>query len=86
MREAKKEAGIELFPELKYMHSKAFIRPDGIPVVLIKFTAKYKSGEVILEEGAFTEYAWVDSDEVKKYSCIDGITEEVDHAIAIWQK
>lgn len=86
LREAKEEAGIELFPELKYMHSKTFIRPDGIPVVLIKFTAKYKSGEIVLEEGAFTDFAWVNANEVKEYSCIDGIVEEVAQAAILWQK
>jgi len=85
IREAFEEAGVELFSELKYMHSKAFIRPDGIPVVLIKFTAKYKSGEVVLEKDAFTDFVWVNDDEVKKYPCIDGIAEEVAHARALWQ-
>src|SRR3989344_4085843 len=33
-REVKEEAGIEILPNLKYLNSVAFIRPDGIPVVL----------------------------------------------------
>lgn len=86
VREAKEEAGIEIFPELRYINSKTFIRPDGVPVVLVKFTALYKSGEVVLEEGAFTDYAWVNENEVKNYECIDGIVNEVENSINIWKK
>lgn len=63
----------------------AFIRPDEIPVVLIKFAAKYKSGNVKLEQGAFTDYAWVNSSEVKNYKCIDGIQEEVSQTIKLFK-
>ena len=80
-REAKEEAGIEIERGLKYVNSVAFVRPDGIPVILIKFAAKYKGGEVVLEKGAFTDYAWVSEEEVKQYSCIDGVPEEVAAAI-----
>ena len=80
-REVGEEAGIEIFDELKYINSVAFVRPDGIPVVLVKFAAKYKSGEVKLEEGSFTDYKWVNALEVMKYDCIEGIKEEVREAI-----
>ncbi|MGC9968749.1 MAG: NUDIX domain-containing protein [Minisyncoccia bacterium] len=83
-RETKEEAGIEILSELKYINSNAFVRPDGIPVVLVKFAAEYKSGEVKPEEGSFTEYAWVNAEEVKKYDCIEGIPEEVRRAIALF--
>ena len=43
-REAMEEAGIEIERDLKYINSVAFVRPDGIPVVLVKFAAKYKGG------------------------------------------
>jgi 8-oxo-dGTP pyrophosphatase MutT (NUDIX family) len=85
-REAKEEAGIEIFPELKYINSVAFIRPDETPVVLVKFATKYKSGKVKLEEGGFTEYAWVNAEEVKKYPCIDGVHEEVRKTIELFSK
>ena len=69
-REVQEEAGLEIELPLKYINSVAFIRPDGIPVVLVKFAAKYKRGEVKLEEGTFTEHAWVNAEEVKKYDCM----------------
>lgn len=76
-REVKEEAGIEIAPQLVYLNSVAFVRPDEVPVVLVKFCAKYKSGEVVPEPGAFTEYAWVNDEEVKNYSCIEGIYDEI---------
>ncbi len=85
-REAKEESGVEIYSEIKYMNSKAFIRPDGVPVIMVKFSAKYKSGEVIPEEGAFTDFAWVNEEEVKDYPCIDGIAQEVIDAIKAWKK
>jgi 8-oxo-dGTP pyrophosphatase MutT (NUDIX family) len=83
-RETKEEAGIEIEDSIIYINSVAFIRPDETPVVLMKFAAKYKSGEVILEKGGFTDYAWVDAEEVKKYPCIDGVEEEVARTIRIF--
>jgi NADH pyrophosphatase NudC (nudix superfamily) len=56
-REAKEESNIDIKNELVYINSVAFVRPDEIPVVLLKFAAKYKSGEVELEKGSFTDYA-----------------------------
>ena len=64
-----------------YINSVAFIRPDGIPVILVKFAAKYKGGDIKLEEGAFVDHAWVNAEEVGKYDCIQGIQEEVKTAI-----
>jgi len=83
-REAMEEAGIEIERNLKYINSVAFVRPDGIPVVLVKFAAKYKGGEVKPEAGGFTDYAWVNEEEVKNHECIDGIKEEVAKTIEIF--
>ncbi|MDP2641579.1 MAG: NUDIX domain-containing protein [Candidatus Yanofskybacteria bacterium] len=77
VRETKEEAGIDIEGDLKYMNSVAFIRPDGIPVILVKFAAKYKSGAVELEKGSFSDYAWVNEDEAREYECIQGIPEEI---------
>lgn len=85
VRETREEAGIEIEPLLQYINSVAFIRPDGIPVILLKFAAKYRSGDVQVEEGAFTDYAWVNEIEMKKYDCIDGIYEEIAKTVKIFQ-
>ncbi|MDD5032040.1 MAG: NUDIX hydrolase [Patescibacteria group bacterium] len=84
VRETKEEAGVEIESKLKYINSVAFIRPDGIPVVLVKFAAKYKGGEVKPEVGGFTDYGWVNEDEVEKYDCIKGLKEEVAQTIKLF--
>lgn len=82
-REVLEETGIEIENDLTYINSVAFIRPDETPVILVKFAAKYKQGEVKPEKGAFTDYAWVNKEEVKNYDCIEGIPEEVMKTIKI---
>ena len=84
-REAAEEAGVVIEPKLTYINSVAFVRPDGIPVVLVKFAAKYAAGEVRLEHGAFTDYAWVNEAEVKNYECIDGIQKEIAETIRLFR-
>lgn len=84
-REVKEEAGIEIDDALYYINSVAFVRPDGIPVVLIKFAVQYKSGEVVLEKESFSDYAWVDSYEVENYDCIKGIKEEIKKTIELFK-
>ncbi len=77
-RETLEEAGIEIDTQkLHYLNSVAFIHPDGIPVLLVKFAAYYKSGEVILQKDDFTDYVWVNEKEVNQYDCILEIREEV---------
>src|SRR3989344_8641943 len=85
VRETREEAGIEIYPELKYVNSASFIRPDETPVVLVKFAAKYKSGEVLIEKEAFSDHAWVNAEEIKNYPCIDGIPDEVARTINLFQ-
>jgi 8-oxo-dGTP pyrophosphatase MutT (NUDIX family) len=85
-REAKEEAGVELDIEkgLIYINSIAFVRPDGVPVMMVKTAARYKNGEVKIQDGDFTEFAWVSAEEVKKYDCILGIPEEVEKTIKLF--
>ena len=85
-REVLEEAGIEIEDNLAYINSVTFVRPDETPVVLVKFAAKYKNGEVKLEESGFSEHAWVDADEVKNYDCILGVHEEVAQTIDLFSK
>ena len=85
IRETKEESNIEIENNLKYINSVSFIRADGIPVVLVKFAAKYKSGNVEIERGAFTHHAWVNSEEVENYDCIKGIKEEVKQTINLFK-
>ncbi len=86
VRETREEAGIEIEKGLHYLNSVAFVRPDGIPVVLVKFAALYKSGDVVPEPGAFVDFVWVDGGEVEKYECIDGVQEEIKNTIKFFEK
>lgn len=81
VRESKEEANVDIDKKLHYINSVAFVRPDDVPVVLVKFAAKYIGGDVVPEEGDFSDFAWVNEEEVKKYECIDGIPEEVEKTI-----
>lgn len=85
-REVSEESGLEVENNFYYINSVGFVRPDGIPVMMQKFTAKYKSGEVKLEQGAFTDYAWVNKEEISKFDCIGGIREEVIKAINLFNQ
>ncbi len=76
-REVREEAGIEIGGELHYLNSNVFVRPDGIPVVLVKFAAKYAGGKVVVEQGAFDDFKWVNGEEAKELDCIDGVPDEV---------
>jgi len=82
-REAKEESGVEIGRDLAYVNSVAYVRPDGIPVLLVKFAAPYAGGEVRLELGSFTDHAWVNAEEVKEYDCIRGIPGEVAKASSL---
>lgn len=84
-RETMEEAGVELNNDFKFINSNTFIRPDGIPVVLIKLAVSYKSGDVVLEEGCFDDHTWVNAEEVKKLECIDGICEEVAKTVELYK-
>lgn len=84
-RESLEEAGIVIDKaNLRYINSVAFVRPDGIPVMLVKCAAKFLSGKIRLEKGSFTDAAWVDGAEVDQYSCIKGVPDEVRTAIDLF--
>lgn len=86
VREAKEEAGIGVSGPYKYVNSVAYVRPDGIPSVLVKFGARYVGGEVVLEKGAFDGHAWANADEARALPCMDGIADEVAATIAAFKE
>ncbi|HEV7449450.1 MAG TPA: NUDIX domain-containing protein [Candidatus Paceibacterota bacterium] len=76
-REIKEEVGLEVEDE-QYLLDLTFIRPDGIPAIVLSFYCKYKSGEVVLQESDCTESAWVSVGELKNYELIQGIDHEIE--------
>lgn len=74
-REIKEETSLEV-GEIKYLLSITFIRPDGVPVVILSFYCPYKSGAVKLDEDNM-EYAWVTYKEAKNYDLVEGLLGEI---------
>jgi len=75
IREVKEEVNLKIDkPEL--LVDIAFISPDGIPVIIFSYFAKYVSGKVKLDNDA-TDFKWVTVKEAKKYDLIEGIWGEI---------
>lgn len=75
IREIKEEVDLKIGkPEL--LVDITFIRPDGIPVIIFSYFAKYISGKVKLDDDA-VDFKWVTVKEAKKYDLIDGIWGEI---------
>ena len=75
-REIKEESNLEV-GKVKYLLDIAFIRPDGIPVIILSFYCPYQSGKVKLDEDNI-DSAWVTYQEAKKYDLVEGLLEEIE--------
>ncbi|MDD5318760.1 MAG: NUDIX hydrolase [Candidatus Pacebacteria bacterium] len=76
LREIKEEVNV-VIGKAKYLLDLTFIRPDGVPVLVLSYYAPYISGEVMLDEDA-VEYRWVSLEEAKTLDLIAGIYEEIE--------
>ena len=74
-REIREEVNLEV-DDLEYLLNVVFIRPDGIPVIVLSYYCKYKSGDVVLDDDA-TEFAWITIEQVKEYDLVSGIDHEI---------
>jgi len=75
IREIKEEVGLKI-RKPEFLVDLTFIRPDGIPVIVFSYYARYISGKVKLNDEA-VNFEWVTVKEAKKYDLIDGIWEEI---------
>lgn len=75
-REVEEEVGL-VVDNVRYLLDLTFIRPDGIPVLVLSYYCKHKSGEVVLDEDS-VDHAWVSAGEAATYELIEGIKEEID--------
>ena len=75
-REIKEECNLEV-GKIKYLLDIIFIRPDGVPAIILSFYCPYKSGEVKLDEDNI-DYKWISYEEAKKYDLIEGLLEEIE--------
>jgi 8-oxo-dGTP pyrophosphatase MutT (NUDIX family) len=86
-REAKEECGLDVNADTaKILSDKVFIRPDGIPVFMAVLATEYVDGEVELEAGAFSDYAWVGLEDLRNYDFIDGLQQDITAALSSIQK
>lgn len=83
-REIREEVNLEV-NKPKYLLDLTFIRPDGIPVVVLSYYCNYESGEVELDEEN-VDYAWVTVDELDDYDLINGIAGEIQEVDEILKK
>lgn len=74
-REVREEVGIEM-GKVNYLLDIAFIRPDGVPVVILSYYSDYKSGEVKLNEENI-DFAWVSCQDTKTYDLVEGLSDEI---------
>ncbi len=76
MREVKEEVNVDI-GKATHLLNLTFIRPDGVPVLVLSYFAPYISGEVKLDEDA-VEYRWVSLEQAKDIDLIDGIYSELE--------
>jgi 8-oxo-dGTP pyrophosphatase MutT (NUDIX family) len=74
-REIKEEVGLDI-ENIGYVTSMVYIRPDGIPCIIVSLFAYPKNSEIKLCK-ALTEYTWVNLEEAKNYDLIEGIYDEL---------
>jgi len=75
IREVKEEVDLEI-ANIRFIIDMVFIRPDGIPGVILSFLANYKSGKVNLNKES-VDFAWVTAKQANSYNLIEGIYEEI---------
>ena len=75
-REVREEVNLEV-GKVSYLLDIAFIRSDGIPVIILSFYCPYKSGKIKYDEDTI-DHTWVTYKEAKKYDLIEGILEEIE--------
>lgn len=86
-REILEEVNVEI-EKPEYLLDLTFIRPDNVPVLVLSYLCKYKSGEVKVDgDGGDTiDFAWATLDELKSYDLIPGILEEIEMVNDILKK
>ncbi|MBI4100041.1 NUDIX domain-containing protein [Candidatus Microgenomates bacterium] len=75
-REIKEETGLTV-GELSYLCDLVFVRPDGVPVMVLSYFAPYKSGKVKLGDEMLVDAKWATAKEAQKFGLIAGIGEEI---------
>ena len=75
-REIKEEVNLEV-DQIQFLLDVNYIRPDGLPVLVLSMFCRHAGGEVKLNDES-AEYAWIRAEEVKNYDFIQGIDHEIE--------
>lgn len=75
-RELREEVNIEI-GKPEFLLDITFIRPDGVPILVLSYHAPYVSGEVKLIDKHNTDFAWVTAEEAAEYDLIEGTLGEI---------
>lgn len=75
MRECYEELNLNI-RNIEYLKNLIFVRPDGVPTLVVSFMADYDGGQVKLND-ELDQYAWVKIHEAKRYNLIEGIYDEL---------
>jgi mutator protein MutT len=68
--ECHEEVGLEIEDRKIYLEDSAFVRPDNQTVKVFSYLVFAKALDVKLNENDFSEFRWVDVNEVGKYNCV----------------
>ncbi|MEX0652003.1 MAG: NUDIX domain-containing protein [Candidatus Paceibacterota bacterium] len=74
-REVREEVGLEI-EDIEYLTSITMMVGE-YPSLILSFIARYKSGEVLLQEEELDKAEWVTLEEAKEYDLIEGIYDEL---------
>lgn len=75
-REVMEETGLKI-KNINYLTNLTFIRPDGIPVVILSLYADHHEGDVVLSD-ELIDHKWISLEEAKEYDLIEGIYDELE--------
>jgi 8-oxo-dGTP pyrophosphatase MutT (NUDIX family) len=74
-REIEEEVALKV-TDIRYLLDLTFIRPDGVPALVLSYYCQYERGDVTLDEDS-VDFAWVSAEDAKEYELIEGIKEEI---------
>ena len=76
-REIKEEVGLDI-ENIGYVTSMVYVRPDGVPCVIVSLWAEPKDNSNVRLCNALSDFKWVSLQEAREYDLIDGIYDELE--------
>lgn len=76
-KEIKEEVGLEI-ENIGYVTSMVYVRPDGVPCVIVSLWAEPKDNFNVRLCNALSDFKWVSLEEAREYDLIDGIYDELE--------